>query len=63
MTLEVNIFHLGKQPHDNDVCLQSYLIDALVSEEVQTHYSPLFQISERSKLDELKSNPDITKQA
>ncbi|GKU89562.1 hypothetical protein SLEP1_g3688 [Rubroshorea leprosula] len=34
MTLEVNIFHVGKQPQEDDECYHSYMIDSLV-EEVQ----------------------------
>lgn len=34
MTLEVNIFHIGKQPQAEDECYQRYLIDSLVEEEV-----------------------------
>ncbi|GKV12081.1 hypothetical protein SLEP1_g23281 [Rubroshorea leprosula] len=32
MTLEVNIFHVGKQLHDDDECYQTYMIDSLVEE-------------------------------
>ncbi|XP_020522091.1 uncharacterized protein LOC18432918, partial [Amborella trichopoda] len=32
MTLEVNVFNIGKQPPDNDECFQSFLIDTLISE-------------------------------
>ncbi|XP_024018437.1 uncharacterized protein LOC112090704 [Morus notabilis] len=35
MTLEVNVFHIAKQPRDDDECHQTFLIDTLVSEEVQ----------------------------
>ena len=35
MTLEVNVFHISKQPRDDDECHQTFLIDTLVSEEVQ----------------------------
>ncbi|XP_024026577.1 uncharacterized protein LOC112093078, partial [Morus notabilis] len=35
MTLEVNVFHITKQPRDDDECHQTFLIDTLVSEEVQ----------------------------
>ncbi|XP_024021303.1 uncharacterized protein LOC112091547 [Morus notabilis] len=35
MTLEVNVFHIAKQPCDDDECHQTFLIDTLVSEEVQ----------------------------
>ncbi|XP_024024256.1 uncharacterized protein LOC112092394 [Morus notabilis] len=34
MTLEVNIFHIQKQPHDDDECHQTFMIDTLVEEEV-----------------------------
>ena len=51
MTLEVNVFHIGKQPRDDDECYQTFLIDTLVSEEVQLHNNSddldnLLQISE-----------------
>ncbi|GKV23161.1 hypothetical protein SLEP1_g32926 [Rubroshorea leprosula] len=32
MTLEVNIFHVGKQLYDDDECYQTYMIDSLVEE-------------------------------
>ena len=35
MSLEVNVFHIAKQPRDDDECHQTFLIDTLVSEEVQ----------------------------
>ncbi|XP_062118321.1 uncharacterized protein LOC133831932, partial [Humulus lupulus] len=41
MTLEVNVFHIGKQPPDNDECFQSYLIDTLISEEVESKYTSI----------------------
>ena len=34
MTLEVNIFHIQKQPRDDDKCHQTFMIDTLVEEEV-----------------------------
>lgn len=34
MTLEVNIFHIGKHSRDDDECYQTFLIDTLVQEEV-----------------------------
>ena len=34
MTLEVNIFHIQKQPRDDDECHQTFMIDKLVEEEV-----------------------------
>ncbi|XP_024030641.1 uncharacterized protein LOC112094306 [Morus notabilis] len=34
MTLEVNIFHFQKQPHDDNECHQTFMIDTLVKEEV-----------------------------
>jgi len=37
MTLEVNVFHISKQPRDDDECHQTFLIDTLVSEEVQLY--------------------------
>ena len=33
MTLEENIFHVGKQPRDDDECYHTYMIDSLISEE------------------------------
>ena len=33
MTLEVNVFHIGKQPQEEDECYHSYIIDAIVAEE------------------------------
>ncbi|XP_024032292.1 uncharacterized protein LOC112094828 [Morus notabilis] len=33
MTLEVNIFHIQKQPRDDDECHQTFMIDTLVEEE------------------------------
>ncbi|XP_019055448.1 PREDICTED: uncharacterized protein LOC109115685 [Nelumbo nucifera] len=34
LTLEVNIFHVGKQPRDEDKCYHTYMIDSLIAEEV-----------------------------
>ncbi|XP_024024964.1 uncharacterized protein LOC112092621 [Morus notabilis] len=34
MTLEVNIFHIQKQPRDDKKCHQTFMIDTLVEEEV-----------------------------
>ncbi|XP_010244712.1 PREDICTED: uncharacterized protein LOC104588469 [Nelumbo nucifera] len=34
MILEVNIFHVGKQPHDEDECYHTYMIDSFITEEV-----------------------------
>ncbi|XP_024018881.1 uncharacterized protein LOC112090860 [Morus notabilis] len=34
MTLEVNIFHIQKQPRDDDECHQTFMIDTLVEEGV-----------------------------
>ncbi|XP_022861772.1 uncharacterized protein LOC111382129 [Olea europaea var. sylvestris] len=43
MTLEVNIFHITKQPTEEDECHQTYMIDALTWEEAPTtiDYDPL----------------------
>ena len=35
MTLEVNIFHIGKQPREDDECYQTFMIDTIIPEEVQ----------------------------
>ncbi|XP_060965156.1 uncharacterized protein LOC133034143 [Cannabis sativa] len=35
MTLEVNIFHIGKQLQEDEECHQTFMIDNLVSEEIQ----------------------------
>ena len=32
MTLEVNIFHIGKQPQDDDECHQTFLVDTIMAE-------------------------------
>ena len=37
MTLEVNIFHVAKQPQNKDECYQTYMIDTLIPEEVHLH--------------------------
>ena len=37
MTLEVNIFHVAKQPQNEDECYQTYMIDTLIPEEVHLH--------------------------
>ena len=34
MTLEVNVFHIIKQPQGDDECVHTYMIDSLVEEEV-----------------------------
>ncbi|KAL5827957.1 hypothetical protein ACOSQ3_019799 [Xanthoceras sorbifolium] len=34
MTLEVNIFHIGRQPHQEDECYHTYMIDSLMPEEL-----------------------------
>ena len=36
MTLEINVFNIGKQPQDEDDCHQTYLIDSLVPEFAST---------------------------
>ncbi|XP_022870992.1 uncharacterized protein LOC111390217 [Olea europaea var. sylvestris] len=36
MTLEINIFHITKQPTEEDECHQTYMIDALTQEEAPT---------------------------
>ena len=51
MTLEVNVFHIAKQPHDDDECHQTFMIDTLVSEEVQMQ-------SDSNNLDDLLHNSD-----
>ncbi|XP_060969455.1 uncharacterized protein LOC133036742 [Cannabis sativa] len=67
MTLEVNVFNIGKQPPDNDECFQSFLIDTLISEEVEaqytsTHLNDLFEISEISESGNTEINPEIINQ-
>ncbi|XP_060974665.1 uncharacterized protein LOC133039746 [Cannabis sativa] len=57
MTLEVNIFHVAKQPHDDDECYQTFLIDTLISEEIQLQKNSddldeLFSVSESSGFNE-----------
>ncbi|XP_060968446.1 uncharacterized protein LOC115710697 [Cannabis sativa] len=67
MTLEVNVFNIGKQPPDNDECFQSFLIDTLISEEVEaqytsTHLNDLFEISEISESGNTEINPEVINQ-
>ncbi|XP_062081016.1 uncharacterized protein LOC133785818 [Humulus lupulus] len=57
MTLEVNIFHVSKQPHDDDECYQTFLIDTLIPEEIQLQRNfddldELLSVSESSGFDE-----------
>ena len=64
MTLEVNVFNIGKQPRDDDECQQSFLIDALVSEEVQSYFNSdnlddLLHISHSSEPTESRDDTDI----
>ena len=64
MTLEVNVFNIGKQPRDDDECQQSFLIDALVSEEVQLYsnsdnLNDLLHISHSSEPTESRDDTDI----
>ena len=64
MTLEVNVFNIGKQPRDDDECQQSFLIDALVSEEVQLYSNSdnlddLLHISHSSKPTKSRDDTDI----
>ncbi|XP_038974777.1 uncharacterized protein LOC120106013 [Phoenix dactylifera] len=40
MTLEVNIFHISKQPQEDDECHQTYLINILMQEEAITKHDP-----------------------
>ena len=40
MTLEVNVFHITKQPQDDDECVHTYMIDSLVEEEVNLRKNP-----------------------
>ncbi|XP_062103840.1 uncharacterized protein LOC133814955 [Humulus lupulus] len=44
MTLEVNIFHVAKQPRDDDECYQTFLIDTLIPEEYSTTEKELLAI-------------------
>ncbi|KAM6543101.1 hypothetical protein CsatB_007548 [Cannabis sativa] len=67
MTLEVNVFNIGKQPPDNDECFQSFLIDTLILEEVEaqytsTHFNDLFEISESFESGNTKFNPEVINQ-
>ncbi|XP_062103689.1 uncharacterized protein LOC133814789 [Humulus lupulus] len=50
MTLEVNIFHVAKQPHDDDECYQTFFIDTLIPEEIQlqSNSDELLSFSESS---------------
>ena len=64
MTLEVNVFNIGKQPRDDDECQQSFLIDALVSEEVQSYFNSdnlddLLHISHSSEPTESRDDTNI----
>ncbi|XP_062102860.1 uncharacterized protein LOC133813692 [Humulus lupulus] len=57
MTLEVNIFHVAKQPHDDDECYQTFLIDTLIPKEIQLQSNSddldeLLSYSESSGFDE-----------
>ncbi|XP_062104267.1 uncharacterized protein LOC133815443 [Humulus lupulus] len=57
MTLEVNIFHVAKQPHDDDECYQTFLINTLIPEEIQLQSNSndldeLLSVSESSGFDE-----------
>ena len=40
MTLEVNVFNIAKQPQDDDECIDTYMIDTLVEEEVNLRKNP-----------------------
>ncbi|XP_060964103.1 uncharacterized protein LOC133033406 [Cannabis sativa] len=67
MTLEVNVFNIGKQPLDNDECFQSFLIDTLISEEVEaqytsTHLNDHFEISEISESGNTEINSEVINQ-
>ncbi|XP_062114286.1 uncharacterized protein LOC133825345 [Humulus lupulus] len=57
MTLEVNIFHVAMQPHDDDECYQTFLIDTLIPKEIQLQRNSddldeLLSFSESSGFDE-----------
>ncbi|KAL5741291.1 hypothetical protein ACOSP7_028023 [Xanthoceras sorbifolium] len=41
MTLEVNIFHIWRQPHQEDECYYTYMIDSLMPEEL--HWKDKFE--------------------
>ncbi|XP_038978648.1 uncharacterized protein LOC120108978 [Phoenix dactylifera] len=44
MTLEVNIFHISKQPQEDDECHQTYLINTLMQEDYGTRtWQPRFE--------------------
>jgi len=57
MTLEVNIFHIQKQPRDDDECHQTFMIDKLVEEEVlpQSNSEDLENLLQNSESE--SSNP------
>uniref|UniRef100_A0A803P3Z1 Uncharacterized protein n=1 Tax=Cannabis sativa TaxID=3483 RepID=A0A803P3Z1_CANSA len=60
MTLEVNIFHTGKQLHVDDDCHQTFMIDNLVSEEIQLgkkFWKPHFEALPRER-ETLKSSAE-----
>ncbi|XP_024032811.1 uncharacterized protein LOC112095322 [Morus notabilis] len=50
MTLEVNIFHIQKQPREDDECQQTFMIDTLVENEVQlqSNYEDLQNLFQNS---------------
>lgn len=52
MTLEVNIFHVTKQPREEDESHQTYMIDALMQEEASAKidYDPLNSFLMNSKI-------------
>ena len=35
ITLEVNVFHIARQPQDDDECQQTCLVDTLIPKEVK----------------------------
>ncbi|XP_062118669.1 uncharacterized protein LOC133832325 [Humulus lupulus] len=57
ITLKVNNFHVTKQPHDDDECYQTFLIDTFIPEEIQLQSNSddldeLLSFSESSDFDE-----------
>lgn len=61
MTLEVNIFHIVKQPEDDDKSHQTYMIDSLMDRGVFTTYDfdPLEYFLVNSKFDSISDPSDV----
>ncbi|KAF5449936.1 hypothetical protein F2P56_030332 [Juglans regia] len=60
MTMDVNIFHISKQPREDDECQQTYMINALIDKEVHTthDFDPLEYFLVNYEFDTISDSSD-----